>query len=117
MSEFQWPPPLDVKCTSADCENELHCFKQRKKTTGEQRGKCRYRSADLVDCVEYPTTGTDLSAQVSQRSFLVMEPLDPARDRRCHRSLNPALAGPPTAAGRQRRSRAELWPGTVLVCL
>ena len=49
MSEFQWPPPLDVKCTSADCENELHCFKQRKKTTGEQRGKCRYCGADLVD--------------------------------------------------------------------
>ena len=49
MSEFQWLPPLDIKCTSADCENELHCFKQLKKMTEEQRGKCRYCGADLVD--------------------------------------------------------------------
>ena len=49
MSEFQWLPPLDIKCTSADCENELHCFKQLKKMTGEQRGKCRYCGAELVD--------------------------------------------------------------------
>lgn len=41
--------PLDVKCTSADCENELHCFKQLKKMTEDQRGKCRYCGADLVD--------------------------------------------------------------------
>ena len=49
MSEFQWATPLDVKCTSADCENELHCFKQLKKMTDDQRGKCRYCGADLVD--------------------------------------------------------------------
>ena len=49
MTEFKKPAPLDVKCTSADCENELHCFKQLKKMTDEQRGKCRYCGADLVD--------------------------------------------------------------------
>ena len=49
MSEFQWLPPLDVKCTSADCETDLHCFKQLKKMTEERRGKCRYCGADLVD--------------------------------------------------------------------
>ena len=49
MPEFQKPPQLNIKCTSADCENELHCFKQLKKMTEEQRGKCRYCSADLVD--------------------------------------------------------------------
>ena len=49
MSDFQKPPPLDIKCTSADCENELHCFKQLKKMTDKQRGKCRYCDADLVD--------------------------------------------------------------------
>ena len=49
MSDPLKPPPLDVKCTSADCENELHCFKQLKKMTDDQRGKCRYCGADLVD--------------------------------------------------------------------
>ena len=49
MPEFQVPPPLNIKCTLADCENELHCFKQLKKMTEEQRGKCRYCGADLVD--------------------------------------------------------------------
>ena len=49
MPEFQMPPRLNIKCTSADCENELHCFKQLKKMTEEQRGKCRYCHADLVD--------------------------------------------------------------------
>ena len=49
MSEFQRPEPLKVKCTSADCENELHCFKQLQSMTEDQRGKCRYCGADLVD--------------------------------------------------------------------
>ena len=49
MPEFQKPPPLKIKCTSADCENELHCFKQLKKMTEEQRGKCRFCGADLVN--------------------------------------------------------------------
>ena len=49
MPEFQKPEPLKVTCTAADCENELHCFKQLRRMTDEQRGKCRYCEADLVD--------------------------------------------------------------------
>ena len=49
MLEFQKPPQLNIKCTSADCENDLHCFKQLKKMTEEERGKCRYCGADIVD--------------------------------------------------------------------
>lgn len=49
MAEFQIPPPLEIKCTSTDCDNDLHCFKQLKKMTPDQRGKCRDCGADLVD--------------------------------------------------------------------
>ncbi len=49
MTESKKPAPLEVKCTSADCENELHCFKQLRKMTDEERGKCCYGGADLVD--------------------------------------------------------------------
>ena len=49
MAEFQKPPPLEIKCTSVDCQNDLHCFKQLKKMTPDQRGKCRACGADLVD--------------------------------------------------------------------
>lgn len=49
MAEFQKPPPLDIKCTSVDCDNDLHCFKQLKKMTSDQRGRCRSCGADLVD--------------------------------------------------------------------
>jgi Domain of unknown function (DUF4186) len=49
MAEFHKPPPLDIKCTSVDCGNDLHCFKQLKKMTHDQRGKCRACGADLVD--------------------------------------------------------------------
>lgn len=46
---FQKPPPLDIKCTSTDCENDLHCFKQLRKMTPDQRGKCRACGADLIN--------------------------------------------------------------------
>lgn len=49
MAEFKKPPPLDIKCTSTDCDNDLHCFKQFKRMTPDQRGKCRACGADLVD--------------------------------------------------------------------
>jgi hypothetical protein len=49
MTGFQKPPPLDIKCTSVDCGNDLHCFKQLKKMTPDQRGRCRACGADLVD--------------------------------------------------------------------
>lgn len=49
MAEFQKPKPLDIKCTATDCDNNLHCFKQLKKMTPDQRGRCRACGADLVD--------------------------------------------------------------------
>lgn len=49
MAEFQKPPPLDIKCTSTDCDNGLHCFKQLSKMRPNQRGKCRACGVDLVD--------------------------------------------------------------------
>ncbi|UUP17870.1 DUF4186 family protein [Nitratireductor thuwali] len=49
MTEFKKPPPLDIKCTATDCENDLHCFKQLKKMKPDERGKCRDCGADLVD--------------------------------------------------------------------
>jgi hypothetical protein len=42
--------PLKVTCTSADCENELHCFKFHSRNMKEEnRGHCRYCGVDLVD--------------------------------------------------------------------
>ena len=49
MAKLHKPPPLDIKCTSTDCDNDLHCFKQLKKMTPDQRGKCRTCGADLID--------------------------------------------------------------------
>lgn len=49
MNGFKKPPPLDIKCTATDCENDLHCFKQLKKMKPDERGKCRDCGADLVD--------------------------------------------------------------------
>ncbi|NER51702.1 MAG: DUF4186 family protein [Symploca sp. SIO1A3] len=42
--------PLKISCTSTDCDNGLHCFKQnRKKKLADQFGQCRSCGADLVD--------------------------------------------------------------------
>jgi hypothetical protein len=42
--------PLKISCTSTDCDNGLHCFKQsRKKKVADQFGQCRSCGADLVD--------------------------------------------------------------------
>lgn len=49
MADSQKLEPLEIKCTSTDCDNDLHCFKQLKKMTPDQRGKCRDCGADLVD--------------------------------------------------------------------
>ena len=43
------PPLLDIKCTSTDCNNDLHCFKQLKRMTPQEKGRCRECGADLVD--------------------------------------------------------------------
>lgn len=43
-------PPLKVKCTDADCNRELHCFKFLKRTMPEtDHGACRYCGVKLVD--------------------------------------------------------------------
>ena len=49
MTGFQKPPPLAIKCTDTDCDNDLHCFKQLRKMTTNERGRCRACGADLVD--------------------------------------------------------------------
>lgn len=49
MAAFQKPPPLEIKCTDVRCEDDLHCFKQLKKMTPDQRGHCRACDADRVD--------------------------------------------------------------------
>jgi ribosomal protein L34E len=42
--------PLEVKCTSTDCENGLHCFKQTKKMRATNQGEyCRSCGIDLVN--------------------------------------------------------------------
>jgi hypothetical protein len=62
MAKFKKPPPLDIKCTSVDCDNDRHCFKQLNKMTPDQRGRCRACGADLVDSkvsrkIEYQNLG------------------------------------------------------------
>lgn len=43
-------PPLKVTCTSADCKDDLHCFKfHSRKMKAADRGHCRYCGADLID--------------------------------------------------------------------
>ena len=60
MAEFIKPPPLDIKCTSTDCENDLHCFKQLKRMEADQRGKCRACGADLIDWSRRAARNSDL---------------------------------------------------------
>lgn len=42
-------PPLDLKCTNTDCENDLHCFRESKKRSKFAPGACRECGATLVD--------------------------------------------------------------------
>ena len=49
MTEYRKPAPLDIHCTSSDCANDLHCFKQLRKMSPDERGRCRSCGADLVD--------------------------------------------------------------------
>jgi len=42
--------PLEIKCTSSDCRNELHCFKAtRALAVAGLSGCCRACGADLID--------------------------------------------------------------------
>lgn len=43
-------PPLNIRCTSSDCANDLHCFLATKKLREANRqGRCRSCGADLID--------------------------------------------------------------------
>lgn len=41
--------PLKITCTSADCDNDLHCFKKTRQMSRDEIGQCRYCGADLID--------------------------------------------------------------------
>ncbi|MGH2749406.1 MAG: DUF4186 family protein [Actinomycetota bacterium] len=42
--------PLDIKCTSSDCEKGLHCFRAtRKMKMANEQGRCRACGMELVD--------------------------------------------------------------------
>jgi hypothetical protein len=42
--------PLKVSCTSADCQNDLHCFRATQALrAASKQGRCRYCEADLID--------------------------------------------------------------------
>lgn len=42
--------PLNIRCTSAQCESGLHCFMPKRKASSESAsGKCRYCGANLIE--------------------------------------------------------------------
>src|SRR5260370_5676215 len=41
--------PLNVTCTSTDCENGLHCFKKSRQMAEADKGHCRACGVDLID--------------------------------------------------------------------
>ncbi|TMC43259.1 MAG: DUF4186 family protein [Chloroflexi bacterium] len=42
--------PLKIKCTDANCETGLHCFRKTKKLVAEHKdGHCRYCDVDLIN--------------------------------------------------------------------
>ncbi len=44
------PEPLNITCTSTDCDNALHCFRlSKKRTDGLRNGPCRSCGTHLID--------------------------------------------------------------------
>ena len=41
--------PLEISCSNADCENDLHCFLRSKRETRFSPGQCQACGADLID--------------------------------------------------------------------
>jgi hypothetical protein len=41
--------PLNVSCTSSDCDNGLHCFRKSRRMSEADRGRCRSCGRDLVE--------------------------------------------------------------------
>ena len=50
MSNRKKLEPLDIKCTSTDCENNLHCFRTTQQMLiRNEAGRCRECGADLIN--------------------------------------------------------------------
>jgi hypothetical protein len=41
--------PLKLSCNTADCPNDLHCFRKSKRLSKHPQGRCQYCGEDLVD--------------------------------------------------------------------
>lgn len=122
--------PLAISCTSADCENDLHCFRSTKKiVANNQQGKCRYCGAELVDWNRVRTrslTDADYTIDALQKELVRhhfwhrpidekarnhasrkgLEGLREAAEKRIRKYISPAY---PSFDGRQTP-----WSGNVL---
>jgi hypothetical protein len=54
--------PLKIKCTDTDCDNETHCFLQKKQKGRFKGGPCRTCGKDLVD---FPRIGARNSSDLA----------------------------------------------------
>lgn len=74
---FEELKPLDIRCTSSDCENGLHCFRQKQRlvkgvvrSSGGLGGACRACGANLVDWERvYKRDVTDVNYTFSALKF------------------------------------------------
>jgi hypothetical protein len=110
MAEFQNPPPLDIKCTATDCDNDLHCFKQLKKMAPDQRDKCRECGANLVDWTRLHRRDKGDAAHTFKalqheliRHHFFHRPIDEVAMRHAQRKGRSALKN--AAGGRRRPAR------------
>lgn len=49
VSEEPELKPLKITCTSADCDNGLHCFRRTRRMAPHEVGRCRYCGANLIN--------------------------------------------------------------------
>jgi hypothetical protein len=49
MANAQKPKPLQISCSTADCENGLHCFRKTTKDKAFDEGVCQKCGVDLID--------------------------------------------------------------------
>ena len=59
-------------------------------------------AAPTIDGQHQKVWGAELYGQVSQRSFLVREPVNPVPERACHRRLTPQIWVLPSRTGTRR---------------
>jgi hypothetical protein len=43
------PPPLEIKCTSSECGEDLHCFRPKSWKNPDRHPRCRDCGADLIE--------------------------------------------------------------------